>query len=250
MKSARLVIDSLAAGYGPRRVLEHLSLSIDAGSIIALVGTNGCGKTTLFNAIMGYLRPSHGTVCIGGRDMTARRPDQMIRSGVGFVAQRDTMFREMTVEENILMGGYTLSRQRRDGRLPAIWRTFPELADIRARRANNLSGGERQLVKLARSLMVEPSVLLLDEPTAGLSVGNVARMLEVLHELAIKHRIAILLIEQNVAAALQIADEVAWLHRGTVAWQDSAHRFATDRIAEAIVRGRPPDPSESPEESL
>lgn len=240
MSPASLTVENLSAGYGRKRVLKDLSLVLAPRTILALVGTNGCGKTTLFNAVMGYVRPSRGTVRLEGRDVTGQRPDQMIRAGVGFVAQRDTMFREMSVEENISMGGYTLTRHRRQERLPEIWKIFPELADMRARRAENLSGGERQLVKLARTLMVEPSVLLLDEPTAGLSVGNVARMLDVLRGLTTEQGIALLLIEQNVAAALQVADEVAWLHGGTVAWRDSAERFATDRIAEAIVRGRPP----------
>lgn len=200
---ALLEVQDLTVGYGETPILHQVSLHVTAQEIVVLIGPNGAGKSTLLKTVAGLLQPQTGQVLLDGQPITAWRPHRMVRVGVCYVPQLDNVFPSLTVEENLDMGAFIRRGDLRTKKAE-MYALFPDLHAKRSTRAGALSGGQRQMVAMARALMLEPRLLLLDEPTAGLAPLLVGVMLEKIVEI---HRtgVAVLLVEQNARQALQHA---------------------------------------------
>ncbi len=217
-----LDVQGLAAGYGALPVLQDVSITVRKGSITTLIGANGAGKSTLLKAICGLIRPSGGQIRLLDRDMTGQPPDRMVRAGLGIVPEGRRLFNDMTLRENLDLGAW--SRSDRAGIAEDFQRVltlFPELRDRLSTIARTFSGGQQQMVAIARALMSAPRLLLLDEPTIGLAPVVVNRVADLIREISASG-IDILLIEQNAEVALSIADYGYVLENGRVTLRDEA----------------------------
>ncbi|MGH7123949.1 MAG: ABC transporter ATP-binding protein, partial [Stellaceae bacterium] len=200
-----LAIEGLVAGYEPDLpIVREASLEVRAGEIVALLGPNGAGKSTLVKAVAGLVPVSAGTIRFEGRDITGRPAHRLIGEGLAFVPQTENVFTKLTVGENLALAGHRLGRRLRQ-RLEAMHALFPDLARQRGLGAGRLSGGQRQMLACARALIVEPRLLMLDEPSAGLAPLMVSQLFAKLREVR-DAGVTILIVEQNVAAALALAD--------------------------------------------
>ncbi|MEA2637269.1 MAG: branched-chain amino acid transport system ATP-binding protein [Chloroflexota bacterium] len=201
--------EAITSGYGGVPVVQDVSLSVGAGEIIAIIGPNGAGKSTLLKALVGILRVSSGQIWLGADDVTNHPPEELARRGVGYVPQVQDIFEPLTVLENLEMGAYLLPAARIRTRVPEVLDVFPALKPMLKRRADKLSGGERKMLAIARVLMLDPQVLILDEPTANLAPQLAERLLrEQVKGLGAMGK-AVLLVEQRARAALEIA---AWTY--------------------------------------
>jgi len=213
-----LCIENLRAGYGEAVVLPGMSLRLAESQVLALLGRNGTGKTTLINSIVGITRRFGGTVALAGSDITAMRPDQRARAGIGWVPQERNIFRSLTVEENMTAvaqpGPWTVAR---------VYEMFPRLKERRNNFGNQLSGGEQQMLAIGRALTLNPKVLLLDEPTEGLAPIIVEELLRALGTITRSGGICSIIVEQNAQKILGLADRAVILERGTIA-HDAASR--------------------------
>jgi branched-chain amino acid transport system ATP-binding protein len=218
-----LRIEHLRAGYGEAVVLPDLSLDLAPGEILAVLGRNGTGKTTLLGAIVGVVRRFSGTIALGGRDVTALRSDQRARAGIGWVPQERNIFKSLTVEENM-----SAVAQPGDWTIERVYALFPRLRERRGNFGGQLSGGEQQMLAIGRALVLNPSVLLLDEPTEGLAPIIVDELLAALSTLARSGGMAMLLVEQNARKILKLADRAIILDRGSIAHQADAATLAND----------------------
>jgi branched-chain amino acid transport system ATP-binding protein len=235
--AAVLEVDELAASYGPVRALDGVSLSVAAGSITAVLGANGAGKTSLLRAISGLLRPRRGRVRLSGEDIVELPVEQIVRRGVSHVPEGRGMIGELTVEENLRLGALW----RRDGSeaaksLQEMYDLFPPLRERRRRAASTLSGGERQMLSIGRALMGRPQVLLLDEPSLGLAPLVTREVFRVVEELNANEGVALLIVEQNAAIALDLAHRAYVLETGRVATSGTADELrANDSIRAAYL---------------
>jgi ABC-type branched-subunit amino acid transport system ATPase component len=196
-------------------VIRDVSISVGPGEIVAIIGPNGAGKSTLLKSLVGILRLDSGTIMLGDEDVTNRPPEQLARRGVGYVPQVNDIFEPLTVLENLEMGGYLLNAAQVRARVGEVGNVFPQLPPMLKRRADKLSGGERKMLAIARVLMLDPKVLILDEPTANLSPKLADALLrEHVQRLAGAGK-AVLLVEQRARAALQIADWTSVLVSGS-----------------------------------
>ncbi len=238
--SPALAVDGLVAGYGAMEVLHGVSLHVASGQSLCLIGPNGAGKSTLLHAVYGFARIHSGTVRLNGEDVTHLRPAQKLRrAGLAYVLQDSSVFPDMTVEENLLMGGYLMRRQA-DAREAAagICAQYPALARRRGERASVLSGGERRLLEIARALMMEPSVLLIDEPSIGLEPRFVGMVFELLAELQHARGKTIVLVEQNARKGLEFADIGYVLVAGELAMAGPAAELRSDpEVGRAFLGG-------------
>jgi len=223
-----MAVEDLVAGYGGVPVLHGVSLHAAAGTITTVLGANGAGKTTLLRAIGGFLRPGGGRVLLGGQNLARRRPEDVARAGVAHVPEGQGVITELTVEENLRLGGLLQSGARRATALADAYRRFPVLASRRRRPASTLSGGERQILVIARALMSAPKVLLLDEPSLGLAPKIVTQVMELIQRLRDESGLTVLLVEQNAASALAIADQGIVLSLGKVVAEAPASQLAAD----------------------
>jgi len=199
--------EGVTAGYGGVPIVRGVSLAVGPGEIVAVIGPNGAGKSTFLKSLVGILRITEGRVKLGDVDVTNRAPEQLARDGVGYVPQVQDIFEPLTVMENLDMGGYLLSAAQIRARVPDVLEVFPQLKPMLKRRADKLSGGERKMLAIARVLMLDPRVLILDEPTANLAPQLADRLLrEQIKGLGTLGK-AVLLVEQRARAALDIA---AW----------------------------------------
>ena len=206
----------VTSGYGGVPVIRDVSISVGPGEIVAVIGPNGAGKSTLLKALVGILKVNPGRVLLGSEDVTGRSPEDLARRGVGFVPQVNDIFEPLSVEENLEMGGYLLSSAAVRKRIGEVGTVFPQLPPLLKRRADKLSGGERKMLAIARVLMLDPKVLILDEPTANLSPKLADALLrEHVTRLAGLGK-AVLLVEQRARAALQIAAWTSVLVSGEV----------------------------------
>ena len=224
-----LAVEEIVAGYGGGPVLDGVSISARPGTITAVLGANGAGKTTLLRTISGFVRPRHGRVLVGETNLARRRPEDIARAGVAHVPEGQGVITELTVEENLRLGA--LSRRDRAGRAEALseaYRRFAVLAERRRRAAGTLSGGERQILVIARALMAAPRVLLLDEPSLGLAPRMVAQVMDLVRQLRDDTGLTVLLVEQNARSALSIADQGLVLNLGKVVAEDDAAALAAD----------------------
>ena len=207
-----LRMERVTGGYGDADILHEVSMTVAPREIVAIVGPNGAGKSTAMKAVFGLLRIRHGHVWFDGSPIAGWSPDRIVRRGIGFVPQVDNVFREMTVQENLEMGAFL----RRDGAAAAMERVyalFPDLVAKRRTAAGRLSGGQRQMVAMGRALMLEPKLLLLDEPTAGLSPKYMERIFEIVRDVR-DAGVAVMLVEQHAKQALAFADRAYVLAAG------------------------------------
>lgn len=236
----RLVVEDLSAGYADTPVVRQVGLAVGEGEVVAIVGPNGAGKSTVLKAIMGELSVSSGRVVLDGKDITRIRPDRLTLLGIGYVPQVRDIFETLTVTENLTLGGYRLSHGEIPGRTEEVLEFFPQLAGMRDRIAGRLSGGERKMLALARTLMLRPRLLILDEPSANLAPELAHRVLHDQVGRLAESGVAILLVEQRVREALSVADWGYVLVAGSNRLEGPADDLmARPDLAEIFLGGEP-----------
>jgi len=246
--ASEIELVDVQAGYGRAApVLRGLTVSVPAGSVVCLVGPNGAGKSTVLKVASGLLKPRSGRVLVGGVDVTGVGPQRMLAAGVAHVLQGHSVFREMTVEENVLLGGYTLKDKAPVARRVAfVKEVFPVVAERWRALAGLLSGGQQKQVEFARSMMVDPKVVLLDEPSMGLdpkATGTVFEQVVRMRDAGA----AVLLVEQNARRALETADLGCVLDLGRVHISGPARELLADpQLGELYLGGRPAEPPVTP----
>jgi branched-chain amino acid transport system ATP-binding protein len=218
-------LDSVHACYGASHILHGVSLEVAAGEAVSILGRNGAGKTTTLLTAMGYLKPQSGQVCYEGRDISGLSPYRVSRRGIGFVPQERGIFPSLTVVENLTVA----ARRGVGGRwtLSEIYRLFPRLSERSSNRGEQLSGGEQQLLAIARGLMLNPALLILDEPSEGLSPMMTEEIITLLIQLR-QGGLTILLVEQNVQAAMRVADRHYVLVKGEVRYTGTSDEIRTN----------------------
>ena len=206
-----LIIENICAGYGSVQVLHNVSLKVNEGETVVLLGTNGNGKSTLLKTVMGLLQPNDGSIRleIEGQEINliGKSTEEIVEMGIAMVPEGRRLFSLLTVEENLTLGAYrNAARKKINGNLDFCFTTFPRLKERRKQQAGSLSGGEQQMVAVARSLMSDPNILLVDEPSVGLAPILVSQMIEKIRELKELKNLTILMVEQNFNQAIKIAD--------------------------------------------
>lgn len=227
---ALLEIEGVRAGYGAGPdILTDVSVSIEEGVSYCIIGPNGAGKSTLLKTVAGILTPREGTITFDGRPIGGLRPDRVLRAGVCFVPQDRTLFPEMTVKENLVMGGY-LVRNRRliEQRMERVFTMFPRLAERSSQLAQTMSGGEQQILALGRALMIEPRLMMIDEPSLGLAPQINATVFEAIRRLQTEMGITVALVEQNVKKGLEATDRAFVLDLGTKRFEGPSDQILDD----------------------
>jgi branched-chain amino acid transport system ATP-binding protein len=223
--TALLEIDGLGAGYGAAPVLHDVTLTVEPGQIVAVLGANGAGKTTLLRTLSGLLPTATGRVVFDGVDLNGIRVEHLVRRGLAHVPEGRGVITELTVEENLRLGG--LWREPRPA-LDEVYQLFPRLAERRRQPGHQLSGGERQMLAIGRALVARPRLLLLDEPSLGLAPRVTAQIMALLRDLRDRTGLAVLLVEQNVRSALSVADQAVILSLGRVVARNTAAGLRDD----------------------
>lgn len=218
-----LEVKDLVAGYDGSRVLNGVSLTVDAGESVAVLGRNGVGKTTLMESIMGLVRPSSGQVLINGVDLARKSPSAMARAGVGIVPQGRRVFASLTVEEHLQIS----ARKRGDWTVKSVMELMPRLGERRTNLGSQLSGGEQQMLAIGRALVGNPKLLVLDEPSDGLAPAVVNQVGEVLTSLT-STGLAVLLVEQDLRLAFDVAERVLVMQKGEIVHESSVTEFRSD----------------------
>jgi branched-chain amino acid transport system ATP-binding protein len=230
-----LDVAGLHAGYGPVEVLHGIDLGVGAGEVVVVLGANGAGKTTLMRAISGTIE-RRGSVRLAGQDITRASPDRIVRAGVAQVPQGRGTFVDLSVEDNLRVGGYT-RRDDVDADLERWYEQFPRLADRRTQKAGSLSGGEQQMLAIARALMSRPKLLLCDEPSLGLAPLIVQELFGILARLNQEEGLAVLLVEQNANLAMEIADRAYLLGTGAIVTSGDAETIRNDEAIRQAYLG-------------
>lgn len=234
MSAPLLKIETLSVAYGKVEAVHGVSLDVNAGHIVTVIGANGAGKTTLLNAAMGIL-PTTGRVALDGESLAGVGVEDRVARGLALVPEKRELFTSMSVEENLLLGGFRSSGPERARSMEAVFQRFPRLKERRAQIAGTLSGGERQMLAMGRALMGRPRLLMLDEPSLGLAPRIVQDIFEIIAELR-KSGVSILLVEQNARAALKAADYAYVMELGEVTMQGPAAELAADpRVIESYL---------------
>jgi ABC-type branched-subunit amino acid transport system ATPase component len=220
----------VCSGYGKLEIIQSASLQVPDGAIVGIIGPNGAGKSTLLKTAFGYLVPGAGRIVFDGREIAGRRPDEIMRLGVGYLSQAGGLFAEMSVHDNLVLGGYTVSRADKRRAIDQVYTRFPLFRDRRRQLAGALSGGEQRLLAIARALIVRPRLLLLDEPSAALAPRFIDEVYATLVTLN-RDGIALLIVEQNVEAILAVAHRVFVLDLGQNAFDGTPSELrASDSI--------------------
>ena len=230
-----LEAESVDSGYGEVQVLDDLTLGLDEDEIVCLVGPNGAGKSTVLKTIFGLLHPWEGSITLAGDEIGGMDPEEIVREGVGYVPQVENVFGSMSIHENLRMGGVARD-EGLDEVIDELYDRFPLLAEKRTAKARTLSGGQRQVLAFARALVMEPDVLLIDEPSAGLA-PNTAE--EVFQDVVKVNELgtAILMVEQNARAGLGISDRGYVLDQGTVEFEGAADELLDDPEVSRLYLG-------------
>jgi branched-chain amino acid transport system ATP-binding protein len=236
MTEPLLALERVSVAYGKRRALDDVSLTVGAGEIVTLLGANGSGKSTTLRTISGLVRPSAGRVVLDGRDITRAAPDAIVTAGVGHVPEGREIFPEFTVHENLLVGGHTAPRAAIVKATERAFTLFPVLGQRARQLAGTLSGGEQQMLAIARALMIRPRLLLLDEPSLGLSPRLTREIFGVIARLN-REGATILLVEQNARRALALASRAYVLETGRVVVSGAARDLAADPRIRAAYLG-------------
>ncbi len=232
-----LEVGDIFSGYGDMEVLHGVSISVAEDEIVTIIGPNGAGKSTLLKTIMGYLIPRKGKIILHGEDVTELQPDEKVKRGVGYVAQLNNVFPSLLVKENLEMGGYTENGATVRKKIGEAGELFPILKEKRKQRAGTMSGGERQMLAMARALMTDPELLLLDEPSAGLSPKVAQAVFEKIVEIH-QRGTAIVIVEQDAYQSLGISDRGYVLAMGKNEFEDEADKILdNERIREAYLGG-------------
>jgi branched-chain amino acid transport system ATP-binding protein len=237
-----LSIENLYAGYGKMEILHGVDLQLGAGRSLCMIGPNGAGKSTVLHSIYGFTRIRSGSIRVGGRDVTRLSPNQKLKqSGVAYVLQDNSVFPDMTVEENLWMGGYLMERpEQAKQAAERLFDKYPQLAERRRKPARVLSGGERRLLEISRALMMNPRVLLVDEPSIGLEPRYIDLVFGILSDLRRNEGKAIVMVEQNAKKGLEFADAGYVLVNGSVARVGTGAELLSDpEVGRLFLGDRP-----------
>ncbi|GAB7389350.1 ABC transporter ATP-binding protein [Bacillaceae bacterium] len=235
-----LVVENLSTFYGSIQVLKRVSLKVNQGEVVTILGTNGAGKTTLMRTLSGLVRPREGKIIFLGEDVTNLSPKALVRKGIVQVPEGRMIFGPMSVLENLKVGSYC---RRKDSKIEIekdlewVLELFPRLQERLYQQASTLSGGEQQMLAIGRALMMKPKLLLLDEPSTGLAPIIVEKIFEVLNELNKKYRLTILLVEQNVELSLSISDRAYLMEVGSVVLEEQSSKLINESLVERAYLG-------------
>lgn len=234
---ALLEVENFTVAYGRNRAVKSVNLTVDAGEIVTVLGANGAGKSSLLRGLQGVTPSASGRIVFNGEDMTNSGPPRRVTAGMQLVPEGRQIFVSMSVHENLLMGGYTIKDRDLTRDVEAIYARFPNLAERRHMKASVLSGGEQQMLAIGRALVGRPRLIMLDEPSLGLSPLFVGRLFDLIQDLN-REGIGILLVEQNTHMALEVASRGYVLELGAVVLQGSAQELAGDTaLTEAYLGG-------------
>ncbi len=236
MTDPLLKLESVTAGYGGMMVLDDVTLELGADEVLAVLGANGSGKSTILKTAIGLTRVTGGTVRLDAADITGLAPHRRAAMGMGYVPQTHNVFAELSVSDNLRMGGFMHSASLRSG-IDMVLDLFPGLRDRQRMRARDLSGGERRMLSIGLTLLVRPRLLLLDEPSSDLSPSMVTLVFEAIRRVRAEHRIPVLLVEQNVRMALSIADRVCVMVRGRRAFDAPARQIDMAHLHDLFLDG-------------
>lgn len=236
MENNLLSFHQVSARYGKIQALHEVSLHIRQGEIVTLIGANGAGKTTLLSTLCGDPRASHGQIMLNGKDITLWPTARIMAEKVAIVPEGRRVFARMTVEENLVMGGFFASRQQYQQRFAHVCQLFPRLYERRAQRAGTMSGGEQQMLAIGRALMSQPQLLLLDEPSLGLAPIIIQQIFDTIQQLR-QQGMTIFLVEQNANQALKLADRGYVLENGRIVLEDSGSALLSNESVRSAYLG-------------
>jgi len=229
-----LLIQGLSVGYGDSQILWDVHLHVPEGQVVCLMGRNGMGKTTLLKSAMGLLSPQAGTITFDGQDITRMRPEQRSRRGMGYVPQGREIFPQLTVRENLTLG-LLAKNGRRDHALDQALQVFPALSEVLNRKGGFLSGGQQQQLAIARALVTEPKLLLLDEPTEGIQPSIIEEIEEVIARIKAQGHVTILLVEQYLEFAWRLADAFYMMEKGSIVAHGDIATLTDDVIQQYLT---------------
>jgi branched-chain amino acid transport system ATP-binding protein len=230
-----LSVERVTSFYGPIQALHGVSMQVEAKGAIAVLGPNGAGKSTLLHSISGLIHPRSGTISYNGQQISGLSPDRIVRLGIVQVPEGRRIFTQMTVHENLLIGAFTRGRSDTSEDLDLVFSLFPVLAEKRSRLGGELSGGQQQMLAIGRALMAKPSLLLLDEPSLGLSPLLVEQLGEAITNIRERYGMAILLVEQNAGLALEMTGHVYVMQTGRVILDAASDEISVDDIRRAYL---------------
>lgn len=237
MSNPMLSLNNISAHYGKIQALHNVSLHINQGEIVTLIGANGAGKTTILGTLCGEPRATQGTIVFDGKDITDWQTARIMREAIAIVPEGRRVFSRMTVEENLAMGGFFAERQQYQQRIKRVYELFPRLWERRIQRAGTMSGGEQQMLAIGRALMSQPRLLLLDEPSLGLAPIIIQQIFDTIEQLR-KEGMTIFLVEQNANQALKLADRGYVLENGHVVLEDTGDALlANEAVRSAYLGG-------------
>ena len=233
-----LKVHGLRAGYGGRRILENVSLHVGAGEVVTVIGHNGAGKSTLLKAVFNLLPFRDGDIDLEGRSILSLAPDRILAAGIAYIPQNRSVFPRLTIDENLRMGGYLLSGPGLLAeRIEAVRQLFPVLAERRAQLAGTLSGGEQRMLEIGRALIMDPKLLMLDEPSIGLAPRMVDAVFDTVRLLRAQGK-AVLMVEQNVNKALAASDRGYVMELGGMRLEEAASKMIGDQRVVRLYMGR------------
>ena len=231
-----LRLESVTAGYTDENIIHEVTLEVEKGEIVSIIGPNGSGKSTLMKSVFGLTRMRSGRIRFLGRDVTGKRPDELVRLGLAYVPQEKNVFSSLTVKENLEMGGVSLAGEM-DERLESVVQLFPKLAERLGQRAGTLSGGEQKMLAVGRAMVTRPSLLMLDEPSAALSPKVMGQLFAEIEEIN-RMGVTILMVEQNARKALAISDRGYILEMGRNRFQGPAKSLLDNPEVCSLYLGR------------
>ena len=232
---ALLEASDVVAGYGQTEILHGVSITVDQGEVVTIIGPNGCGKSTLMKAIVGLVRVRTGSVTFQGSDISSHPPERIVRTGLCYVPQSNNVFPSLTIRENLEMGAF-VRYDGYDGRIEEMFELFPDLAAHPGQKGGSLSGGQRQMLAIARALMLDPVLLLLDEPSAGLSPAMMNTVFDRIRQIN-QSGVALLLVEQNARDALQMSDRGYILVAGEKRLEDTGKDLLSNPEVASLYLG-------------